>query len=90
MSGESYRNDASVRTHFHDSMGGLRSRIILSILGPVAWVSFTLLYVAFLARNFSIFQSVIVVLVSLLVLFGVTLAAWISYGFRAARRWIEW
>ncbi len=90
MSAESFRSDPSVHSAFHHSIGGLRWRIVLSILGPVAWVSFTLLYIAFWAHNFSLFQSVIVVLVSLLVLFGVTLAAWVSYAFRAARRWIEW
>jgi hypothetical protein len=90
MSGGSFPSESTVRSHLHDSVNGLRWRILLSILGPVAWISFTLLFIAFWAHNFSLFQSVIVVVVSLLVLFGITLAAWISYGLRAARRWIDW
>ena len=90
MSGDSFPSDASIRSHFHDSLRGLRWRIVLSILGTVAWVGFTLLYIAFWAHDFSLFQSVVVVVVSLLVLFGVTCAAWISYGLRTARRWTEW
>ncbi|MFZ0891973.1 MAG: hypothetical protein WB778_06025 [Thermoplasmata archaeon] len=90
MSGDSFPSDVSIRSHFHESVRGLRWRIVLSILGTVAWIGFTLLYIAFWAHDFSLFQSVVVVVVSLLVLFGVTLAAWVSYGLRAARRWTEW
>ena len=60
---------------------------MLSILGPVAWLSFTLLYVAFWATGFTLFQSVVVILVSLIVLAGVMGAAWSSYGMRHAGRW---
>jgi hypothetical protein len=90
MSDVSYPSDVSIRSHLHDSVRGLRWRIVLSILGTVAWVGFTLLYIAFWAHDFSLFQSVIVVFVSLLVLFGVTCAAWISYGLQSARRWADW
>ncbi len=71
---------------------GLRWPILLSILGPVAWLVFTLLYVGFWAKGFSLFQSIIVVLVSLLVLFGVVAAAWATWGMsRFSRgRWNRW
>jgi hypothetical protein len=62
-----------------------RGRMVASILGPVAWLSFTLLYVGFWAQGFSLFQSVIVILVSILVLGGVMGALWSSYGMRRAR-----
>ncbi len=70
----------------------MRWPILLSILGPVAWLVFTLLYVGFWAKGFSLFQSVIVVLVSLLVLFGVVAAAWATWGMsRFGRgRWGDW
>ena len=58
--------------------------VLLSILGPVAWLSATLLYVGFWAEGFSLFQSVVVVLVSLIVLAGVMGAAWWGWGVRHA------
>jgi len=71
-------------------MGGALSRIRLavgiSIASSVAWLSFTLLYVAFWAHGFSLFQSIVVVLVSLLVPAGVLAVAWISFGVRWAHR----
>ena len=59
-----------------------RARIVASILGPVAWLSFTLLYVGFWAQGFSLFQSVIVILVSVIVLGGLMGALWASWGMR--------
>ncbi len=66
---------------------GLRWRILVSILGPVAWLSFTLLYVGFWATGFTLFQSVIVILVSILVLGGVMGAIWSSWGPRYRHAW---
>jgi hypothetical protein len=74
----------------YDFLGGLRRRIVASIAATVAWLSLTLLYVAFWAHNFSLFQSIVVIVVSLLILSGVLLAAWISYGMRFGRHWAEW
>jgi hypothetical protein len=62
-----------------------RGRVVASILGPVAWLSFTLVYVGFWAQGFSLFQSIIVILVSILVLGGLMGALWSSYGMRRAR-----
>ncbi|HZY91429.1 MAG TPA: hypothetical protein VFG07_01440 [Thermoplasmata archaeon] len=64
---------------------GFRWSVLLSILGPVAWLSFTLLYVGFWAQGFSLFQSVIVILVSLVLLAGLMGAAWTAWGMR--RHW---
>ncbi len=63
----------------------LRARVVASILGPVAWLSFTLLYVGFWAKGFSVFQSVIVILVSIIILAGLMAALWASFGMRQAR-----
>ncbi len=63
----------------------LRARVVASILGPVAWLSFTLLYVGFWAKGFSVFQSVIVILVSVIILAGLMAALWASFGMRQAR-----
>jgi len=78
---------------FHDRspdlLGRLRRRIVASIAGIAAWISFTLLYVAFWATRFSWFQSVVVVLVSLIVLTSVLAAAWVTFGLGFARRWSD-
>lgn len=67
-----------------------RGRIVASILVPVGWLSFTLLYVGFWAQGFSLFQSVIVILVSIIILAGVMAAIWASWGMRQYRRgWSE-
>ncbi len=66
---------------------GFRGRILLSVLGPIAWLIFTLLYVGFWATGFTIFQDVVVVLVSILVLGGVMAGVWISWGSRWAKDW---
>ncbi len=59
---------------------GMRWAVLLSILGPVAWLCFTLLYVGFWAQGFSLFQSIVVILTSLIALAGVMGAAWSWYG----------
>jgi hypothetical protein len=63
----------------------LRARIVASIIGPVAWLCFTLLYVGFWAKGFTVFQSVIVILVSIILLAGLMAALWASFGMREAR-----
>jgi hypothetical protein len=65
----------------------LKWAIFASLMGGLAWICFTLLYVAFWAHGFSLFQSVIVIVVSLLILCGLLTASWISFGLGFARRW---
>lgn len=72
-----------------EMLPGWRWRILASILGPVAWLSFTLLYVGFWATGFSLFQSIIVILVSGIILGGVMGALWTSWAPRYGRRW-DW
>jgi hypothetical protein len=57
---------------------------------PSAWLSATLLFVAFWAHGFSLFQSIVVILVSIILLIGVMAAIWVSFGFRQARAWMDW
>lgn len=54
----------------------------LSILLPTLWLSFTLLYVGFWAPGFTLFQSIVVVLVSIVLLAGTLGAIWLAYGVR--------
>ena len=71
------------------SWEGFRWRRVASVLGPIAWPSFTLLYVGFWAKGFTPFQSVILILVSMLVLGGVMGSIWATWGPRHRFR-AEW
>jgi hypothetical protein len=74
-------------------MGGAITRIrwavVTSIAAAAAWISFTLLYVAFWAPGFSLFQSIVVIVVSLVLLAAVMAATWVSFGMRWAHRVFE-
>ena len=65
----------------------MRLPILLSILLPVGWLCLTLLYVGFWSTGFTLFQSVIVILVSILVLGGLMGGLWTYWG---TRRHVDW
>ncbi len=75
-------------SHFHERSFGLfrslRRALVASIAAVTAWISGTLLYFAFWASHFTVFQDVVVVIVSLLVLMAVLVSSWISFGLRFA------
>jgi hypothetical protein len=79
--------EASARSGWEAAPEGLRWRMLVSVLGPIAWVCLTLIYVGFWASGFSLFQSIVVVLVSILVMAGVLSAAWITWGPRFRHAW---
>ncbi len=62
-------------------------RIVASIFAPIAWLSFTLLFLGFWAHGFTVAQDIVVGAVSALTLLGFLLAVWVSFGFRITRRW---
>ena len=68
----------------------MRWPILASIIGPITWLSLTLLYVGFWAQGFTVFQSVIVILVSLLVLAGVMGGVWTVWGAKYRGRIESW
>ena len=68
---------------------GLRRRIVATMGATVAWVCFVLLYWAFWAVHFSLFQSVVLVVVSFLIVSAAVVGAWVSFGFRFARPWTD-
>lgn len=67
--------------------GRIRRRIALTIAASVGWLCAVLLFLAFFAGGFSLLQDIVVVVVSLLVLSGILLGAWISFGLRFVGRW---
>ncbi|MGA8303395.1 MAG: hypothetical protein WA691_04975 [Thermoplasmata archaeon] len=87
MSPSSMNGTTSAHFPRSDLFGGLRRRVLVSLAASAAWLSLTLLYVAFWAHGFSIFQSVVVVVVSLIVLGTVLAGTWVSFGLGWVGRW---
>ncbi|MGA8275676.1 MAG: hypothetical protein WB789_09250 [Thermoplasmata archaeon] len=77
------------RSSLSDVVRGAIVRVVLSILVPVAWISLTLVYVAFFAPTFSFFQDFVIVVVSLLGLVGTVTAMWVSFGLRVYHGWVD-
>ena len=90
MTTDSATPDSWFTSSVSRSVRSLRRRVVATVLGSTTWLAFTLLYLGFIAHGFSLLQNVIVVLTSLVVLFGVVAALWISYGLGMAGRWTEW
>jgi hypothetical protein len=80
---------ATPPTHFSYLVRSAIRRVILTILVPAAWISLTLVYVAFFAPTFSFFQDFVIVVVSLLVLVATIAGMWVSYGMRLYRHWMD-
>jgi hypothetical protein len=80
MAESSTPGSSRVHSRWEEPFEGLRWRSAATLLGSVAWLSFTLLYVGFWATGFTVFQSVIVILVSILILGGVLGALWTLRG----------
>lgn len=70
-------------------LGRLRRRILVSIAASVIWLSTVLLFLAFWATRFTIFQDIVVIVVSLVVLAGALLGAWVSFGLRFVNHWFD-
>ena len=87
MTASPFPGAPSFRHHDYPVLGGLRRRILISIGAFTGWISLLLLYLAFWAAGFSLFQDIVVVVVSLLVLAAVLLGAWISFGLRFMDHW---
>ena len=78
---------SSFGSHEFNLFGRLRRRILINIVAGVSWLSLALIYLAFWASHFTLFQSIVLLVVSLLVLGGVIVGSWISFGLGFVDRW---
>lgn len=69
---------------------GAFARIAGSVVLAVAWLSATLVYLAFFAHGWNFWQETVVGIVSVLTLLAGLVLLWVSFGFRLARRWVDW
>jgi len=74
----------------YDFFGSLRTHAVASLATFIAWISATLLFLAFWAGRFTLFQDIVLFVVSLLVLAGVLAGIWMSFGMRFTHRWNDW
>ena len=89
MSASSVSEAPGFPSRAFDVIGSLRRRLLLSIGATVGWICLTLLYLAFWAHGFTLVQSIVVIVVSLLVLGAILVGAWISFGLRFVHRWSD-
>ena len=65
--------------------GGLGWRTAASIVIVFGWLVFILLFAAFWAYQFSLFQNIMIFFASIVAALGILGAMWASYGLRFAR-----
>ncbi len=66
----------------YDFFGSIRRRSLATLGAVLGWMGFVLLFVAFWAHAFTLFQSIVLIVVSLLGLFGLVVGLWITFGTR--------
>ena len=66
-------------------LAGMRSRVVGSIVAAVGWLVFVLLYAGFWAESFTLFQSVMIFFISVIILLGLLGILWASWGMRWVR-----
>ncbi len=68
---------------------GLAPRVVVSIIVLFGLLIFAIIYVAFFASTFSLFQKIAVILVAILVATAILGAMWASWGIKYDRDWKE-
>jgi hypothetical protein len=68
---------------------GLALRVSLSIVVLSGALIFSIIYVAFFASSFSLFQKIAVVLVALLAVAAILGVMWTSWGIKFGKEWKE-
>jgi len=87
MAAHPFSGTNSAHPREFDLFGSVRRRVLFSIAATVGWLCLILLYLAFWTGGFTLFQDIVVVVVSLLVLAACLLGAWVSFGLRFMGRW---
>ena len=65
---------------------GMKWRVSLSIIMGVGWLVFLILWLAFYASDFNIYQNIAIVLSSILIVGAVLGASWASWGMKHGRK----
>lgn len=65
--------------------GGMWLPVALSIISGVGWIVFILLHAAFWSHPYSLFQNIVIGLVSFLAAVGVVVVSWAVWAIRSFR-----
>jgi hypothetical protein len=68
---------------------GLALRVTVSIVVLFGGLIFAIIYVAFFASSFSLFQKIAVILVALLAVIAILGVMWASWGIKLGKEWKE-
>jgi membrane protein YdbS with pleckstrin-like domain len=66
---------------------GITSRVVVSIIVFFGLLIFAIIYVAFFASSFSLFQQIAVILIALLVAIAILAVMWTSWGIKYGKEW---
>lgn len=75
------------RNENQETPPGLASRVVVSIIVFFGLLIFSIIYVAFFASTFGLFQKIAVILVAILVAIAILGAMWASWGIKYDREW---
>jgi len=68
---------------------GLALRVVVSIILLFGLLILAIIYVAFFAISYSLFQKIAVILVAMLVVTAILGAMWASWGIKYGKEWKE-
>jgi len=68
---------------------GLASRVAVSIVVGVAWLVFLIIFLAFYANNFNVYQNIAIFLASVLVVGAILGPMWVYWGIKVVPRYAE-
>jgi hypothetical protein len=68
---------------------GLALRVSVSIVVLFGGLIFAIIYVAFFASSFSLFQKIAVILVAFLAVIAILGVMWASWGIKFSKEWME-
>jgi hypothetical protein len=74
----------------HPQWYGFIVPIVFSILGVIAWLIFILLYALYWSKSFSLFQNIILTIVSLAIAGLLIGLMWVVWGILFHRRSMQW
>lgn len=69
----------------HRPIGG----VVLTMVALIAWLVFILVYTLYWSTGFTLFQNIIVTLVTLMITGMVIGLGWVVWGFRHAKHWMN-
>ncbi len=81
---QTYTSGDGPETYAKGLTRGMRWRVMASIVGATAWIIFFLLFVAFVPAGLTLFQSIVVIIASILAIGAILGAMWAAYGMRYA------